>query len=63
GLRLDLMWTWSLLKQCSYIMSTKLPRSMHNLPPLYVAIIAVMTTGSDDGIKVSHGRLRDGICD
>ncbi|GJT93273.1 hypothetical protein Tco_1082118 [Tanacetum coccineum] len=47
----------------SYIMSTELPPSMYILLTLYEAIIAVMTTGSSEGIKVYHGMLRDGTCD
>ncbi|GJY81659.1 hypothetical protein Tco_0494410 [Tanacetum coccineum] len=43
-------------------MSTKIPPSMYILLTLYEAIIVVMTTGSDDRIKVSHGMLRDGAC-
>ncbi|GKC90414.1 hypothetical protein Tco_1151063 [Tanacetum coccineum] len=48
---------------CSYIMSTELPPSIYILLTLYATIIVVMTTGLNDGTKVSHGMLRNGTCD
>lgn len=54
------MCSGSLLKQCSYIISIDLLPSIYILLTLYEAIIVVMTTGSDDGIKVSHGISYDG---
>ncbi|GJU21989.1 hypothetical protein Tco_1155331 [Tanacetum coccineum] len=63
GLRRDLMYPGSLLKQCSYIMSIELPLSMYILLTFYEAIIVVMTTELDDGMKVSYEMLRDGTCD
>ncbi|GJU04443.1 hypothetical protein Tco_1120873 [Tanacetum coccineum] len=59
GMRPKLMYSWSLLKQCSYNMSTELRPSMYILLMMYKSIIAMMTTGSDDGMKVSYGMLRD----
>ncbi|GKE12316.1 hypothetical protein Tco_1415867, partial [Tanacetum coccineum] len=44
---------------CSYIMSIDLPPSTYILLTLYKAIIVLMTTGLDDGRKVSHGMLCD----
>nr|GEV59269.1 hypothetical protein [Tanacetum cinerariifolium] len=41
-------------------MSLELPPSMYNLLTLYEAKTVVMTIGFADGIKVSHGILRDG---
>nr|GEV46679.1 hypothetical protein [Tanacetum cinerariifolium] len=48
---------------CSYITSVEMPQSMYILLTVYEAIIDVMTTGLDDGMKVSHGMLCDGTCD
>ncbi|GJR26609.1 hypothetical protein Tco_1102841 [Tanacetum coccineum] len=49
--------------ECPCIMSIELPPSMYILLSLYEVIIVVMIIGSDDGVKVSHGMLRDGTCD
>nr|GEW25731.1 hypothetical protein [Tanacetum cinerariifolium] len=49
--------------ECLYIMSTEMPPSVYILLTMYEAIIVMMKTGSDDGMKVSHGMLRDETCD
>ncbi|GKA71778.1 hypothetical protein Tco_0777917 [Tanacetum coccineum] len=51
------------LVEAVFIMSIELPPSIYIMLTLYEAIIVVMTTGSDDGMKVSHGMLCDGTCD